>query len=203
MKKKFKRNDKNVLTDFEKKLEVELKRSLRTKDEETIKATYSSFYKHYSNELRRMSVYKVHNYADISDVLMDTFVNFYNSLINDKIGGYCYKAYLIVMFYFICNKYNSEYDKRKNYIEEVCDIEEVAEYHDYHNEYVELTAYLDKILSPIEKEIVLRHIVRGESLLEIRELMNYHGHDIHKMYHKAINKLKKEMKGDYYGRHKE
>lgn len=188
--------DATKLTDEEKTLEIELFKALKSKDKEKLRAAYSNFYTFYSLYLRKLCHKKLDNMEDTCDLLMDTFIAFFNSLINDRINE-CFKSYLMTIFNLKCNKYNEENKKHRKMMEEVYDISEIAEYHDNYIDRLNISTYIDSILTKVEKEILLRHIVRGESLVHIKQKLNLVKKDIHKIYKGAIKKLRKGMEEDF------
>ena len=126
---------------------------------------------------------------------MDTFSRFFNSLINDRINE-CYKSYLMTVFNFRCKKYNLYYKKHNANIETFVDITEVPDEEEY-TRLMNVVSYLDAVLTPLEKEIVLRHIIRGDTLSEIKDDMKLVGRDIYKIYNKAIYKLRVVVEEEY------
>ena len=51
--------------------------------------------------------------------------------------------------------------------------------------------------APLEKDVVLRHIIRGDTLSEIKDDMKLVGKDIYKIYNKAIHKLRVVVEEEY------
>ena len=183
------------LTIVEEELEKSLKEALKSKDKNKVKLAFSDFFDYYLIYLKRLCLDKLDDQQCTYDVLMDTFSRFFNSLINDRINE-CYKSYLMTVFNFRCKKYNLYYKKHNANIETFVDITEVPDEEEY-TRLMNVVSYLDAVLTPLEKDVVLRHIIRGDTLSEIKDDMKLVGKDIYKIYNKAIYKLRVVVEEEY------
>ena len=77
-------------------------------------------------------------------------------------------------------------------------IEDSYECYDENIQTLGIFMCIEKNLTPIERQIVIRHIVRGETLMSIKDELNLGNCDPYKYYNKAILKLKRALEEDYY-----
>ena len=136
----------------------------------------------------------IKNKEDILELVDDVFINFYNHIHNINVNG-SIKYYLTRSARNISINYIKKNDKEINvedkYLENLSYVK--MEYNDN-----SLFNDIRNILNEEEYDLIFNHIVMGYSLVELAKEMNLSKNTIKSKYRRALLKLKKELRREYY-----
>lgn len=191
--------DKKCFNKEQELLQKDLRASLLSYEKERIEESFREFYEYYTVYLLKIIREKINDTNDIPDVINETFLFFFKSVMrNPKIEDF--KAYLLTIFNYKVNYYNT-INKNQREMIKLMEHREMSEIVSEQNNYViqfDICNAIDKRLNRIEKYIVLCHIVLEIPLKQIKSMIPGYKKDVYRTYEKAIKKIRKELGEDYY-----
>ena len=168
--------------------EVAVINALKSKDKNKIEQTFKDIYEAYYKLVYFCVGNFLKNKEDIEDVTSEVFINFFNHLDNINIGG-SIKYYLTKS----AKNLSLNFLKKNSKTSEVVDVENYAKYEMPSND---LLYFVNLNLDELEKEIVVSHVLGGDSLRLIAKEKGMNINTIKSKYRREIFKLKYLLKGE-------
>lgn len=173
--------------------EKRLKRLLKNGSSADIEEYYEYLYYKYQPLLIFIASKYLSDFEDIEDVVQETFIDFYKHLDNDHTN---IKAILSIT----CKHKAIDLLRKQKHIVIVSDeeldmmISNDNESHDTivsHDTYKEIIKDLSTVLTSVELDIILRHLLYSESFKDIAKNNNTKESSIKSIYYRSIEKYKK------------
>lgn len=171
-------------------LEDKLKRAIKKKKTESVHLVFEEIYETYSRLVYFKVIQYIDNRQDAIDLTQDVFLSFYENIFKSDINNI--KYYLMVT---AKNKALNYLKSQKNIIT----LEENIVY-DYvddcsnNEEYNNIIDNMKKYLSEREINILLEHIIDGNSFKDLSVKYNIPLNTVISIYHRALKKYKKGVK---------
>lgn len=171
-------------------LEDKLKRAIKKKKTESVHLVFEEIYETYSKLVYFKVIQYIDNRQDANDLTQDVFLSFYENIFKSDINNI--KYYLMVT---AKNKALNYLKSQKNIIT----LEENIVY-DYvddcsnNEEYNNIIDNMKKYLSEREINILLEHIIDGNSFKDLSVKYNIPLNTVISIYHRALKKYKKGIK---------
>lgn len=171
-------------------LEDKLKRAIKKKKTESVHLVFEEIYETYSKLVYFKVIQYIDNRQDAIDLTQDVFLSFYENIFKSDINNI--KYYLMVT---AKNKALNYLKSQKNIIT----LEENIVY-DYvddcsnNEEYNNIINNMKKYLSEREINILLEHIIDGNSFKDLSVKYNIPLNTMISIYHRALKKYKKGIK---------
>ena len=168
-------------------LEDKLKRAIKKKKTESVHLVFEEIYETYSKLVYFKVIQYIDNRQDAIDLTQDVFLSFYEKIFKSDINNI--KYYLMVT---AKNKALNYLKSQKNIIT----LEENIVY-DYvddcsnNEEYNNIIDDMKKYLSEREINILLEHIIDGNSFKDLSVKYNIPLNTVISIYHRALKKYKK------------
>lgn len=168
--------------------EVELISALKSKDRNEIEQVFKNIYEAYY----KLVYFCVGNYLDskedIEDITSEVFINFFNHLDNINIGG-------SIKYYLTKSAKNMSLNYLKKMSKEVKtqNLDNLIKYEIPTND---LLYFVKLNLDELEKDIMISHVLGGDSLRIIAKEKGMNVNTIKSKYRRALFKLRYLLKGE-------